>query len=175
MQKTQLMNNQQYTTYFPCCFVLMPRCLTFLSSISLWFFPRFYCPNILSFQIILMGDNTVPPNSPVVLCWCHHMELFYLLYRYGFFQDFIVLPLHPCNSVWWTNPECTNHFSWIAVVYPNTRSCFICFIAMIWPFLRMDHLDSVSLFKHRRDRISPLSKCSSILLDSHGLKGETIY
>ena len=88
MQKTQLMNNQQCTTYFPCCFVLMPRCLTFLSSISLWFFPRFYCPNILSFQIILMSNNTVPPNSPVVLCWCHHMELFYLLYRYDFFQDF---------------------------------------------------------------------------------------
>ena len=88
MQKTQLMNNQQCTTYFPCCFVLMPRCLTFLSSISLWFFPRFYCPNILSFQITLMSNNTVPPNSPVVLCWCHHMELFYLLYRYDVFQDF---------------------------------------------------------------------------------------
>ena len=60
-----------------------------------------------------MNNNTVPPNSPVVFTcfyWCHHMELFYLLYRYGFSQDFTVLPLHPCNSAWWTNPECTNHF-----------------------------------------------------------------
>ena len=36
-----VMNNQHCTTRFPCCFVLMPACLTFLSSVSPCYLPCF--------------------------------------------------------------------------------------------------------------------------------------
>ena len=88
------MNNQQCTTYFPSRFVLMPGCLTFLSSISPWCKQDFCSPIfvLLTFSLFrfFRGKTTlyhhVPPNYPVILCWCHYMELFYLLYLNGFIR-----------------------------------------------------------------------------------------
>ena len=71
-------------------FVLMPRCLTFLSSISPWCVQDFSSPSAIPVQILLRKNNIIPPNYPVILSWCHYMELFYLLYLNGFIR--VLLP-----------------------------------------------------------------------------------
>ena len=83
------MNNQQCTTYFPSRFVLMPGCLTFLSSISPWCKQDFV---LLTFSLFrfFRGKTTlyhhVPPNYHVILCWCHYMEIVCRLYLNGFIR-----------------------------------------------------------------------------------------
>ena len=67
----------------------MPGRLTFLSSISSWCVQVFCSPNILPVQTVLWKNKFVQPNYPVVLCWCHYMELFYLLYLNGFISTLL--------------------------------------------------------------------------------------